>query len=88
MTVSSGSNREMAATLKISIGFAIAMPMISSVLIRCCIIKEIRAISINAKRNIHTKKEMPNAISDDFTIEEMKKAIPKKVELIAKSKPV
>ena len=64
----------MAATLNISIGLTIAIPIMSSVLIRCCIMSEISAISINAKRNIQTKKEIPNAITEDFTIDEIKNA--------------
>ena len=64
------------------------MVIISSSLNLCCIIKEIRAISIKAKRNIHIKKAIPKATSDDFTNEEIKKAIPKKAELRAKSRPV
>ena len=43
---------------------------------------------IKASRKIQTKNEIPSAISDDFTTDETKKAIPKNAELIANSNPV
>ena len=87
MTVSSGSKRLMAATLKISMGLSKEIPMISSSLRRFCIIRLIRAMSIKASKNIHTKNDNPRATSEDLTIEEIKKAIPKKAELSENKSP-
>lgn len=44
-------------------------------------------MSIKASKNIHTKKDNPRATSEDFTTEEIKKAMPKKAELSENKSP-